>query len=174
VVKVGKDKTPEGREVVVKTMSPGDVFADRLKQVRTRKGWTQERLSAELTKLGHPLHRVTLAKLEGGGTRSQNVSLRDVLAIAAALGVAPIHLFVPFSDRDYVAITPKLVRTGANVRAWVRGRGLLGDEDERFYFTELPPEEQRQAMAQIERVEADAALTAPAHFLREQNKEEES
>ncbi|HST24419.1 MAG TPA: helix-turn-helix transcriptional regulator [Gaiellaceae bacterium] len=173
MVRVSKGMTPEGEQVVVTSRRPGEVFADRLKQVRSRKGWTQDRLSAELQRLGHPLHRVTLAKLERGGTRSQNVSLQDVLAIAAALGVAPIHLFVPFREDEQVAITPQLVRTGANVRAWVRGRGLLGDEDERFYFTELPPEEQRQAMAQIERAEAEAALPAPAFYLRQGIEEEE-
>jgi transcriptional regulator with XRE-family HTH domain len=176
-------------------LSPGEVFALRLSEVRNRRGWTQQQLSDRLTELRHPIHRVTLAKLEQGEMRSRNVPLEDVLAIALALGVAPLHLFVPFEPSRMLSVTPSAQLQPETARQWIRGRrfvdysehegygvgiaqgdrpGWMGDDLQqyRFYFSELPPEEVAAAMAEIEKTEA-ASLSAPARFLRERTREEE-
>src|SRR3954449_11513187 len=90
-----------------KTLRPGEAFAIRLHDARTAKRWSQQQLADRLAELGCPIHRVTLAKYEQGLQLSQNVSLEHVLAIAVALGVAPIHLFVPFTDASQkLRVTP--------------------------------------------------------------------
>ena len=163
-------------EKYAERLAAGEVFARRMREVRERRGWSQQRLSDRLRELGHPLHRVTLAKIEQGGTRARKVPLEDVLAIAAALDVAPLHLFVPFEPSvrlvvGDVAVAPQ------HARLWVRGRSPLGIErqDMRIFFSELPPEEIQAALAERDRMEAlgqFVGMSAPALYVGERAKEE--
>jgi UDP-N-acetylglucosamine 1-carboxyvinyltransferase len=60
------------------------VLARRVRELRTHRGWTQERL-AEATKVT----RVCIVAVEGG---KQNVSMDILIRLANALGVAPESL----------------------------------------------------------------------------------
>jgi transcriptional regulator with XRE-family HTH domain len=82
-------------------------------------GWSQTRLAAELAEIGYPKSRPTLTKLEGGQYR--NVSVDDLFALAAALGVPPVHLLTPLEDDAPVAITPTVSHPAALARKWIRG-----------------------------------------------------
>ncbi len=61
------------------------VFGDRIRALRQDRGLSQERL-AEMA----GVHRTYLSSLERG---ERNVSLDNIYAIAAALGVSPAELF---------------------------------------------------------------------------------
>jgi transcriptional regulator with XRE-family HTH domain len=61
------------------------VFGERIRSLRQGRGLSQERL-AELA----GVHRTYLSSLERG---ERNVSLDNIYAIAAALGVSPAELF---------------------------------------------------------------------------------
>lgn len=61
------------------------VLARRIKQLRNRRGWSQERLAEEAG-----IHRVYLAGIELG---QRNPSLRNLENLAQALGVTLARLF---------------------------------------------------------------------------------
>jgi transcriptional regulator with XRE-family HTH domain len=60
------------------------ILARRVRELRTRRGWTQEQL-AEATKVT----RVCIVAIEGS---KQNVSMDILVRLANALNVAPEHL----------------------------------------------------------------------------------
>jgi transcriptional regulator with XRE-family HTH domain len=123
-------------------VTAGIAFAERLKQVRTRKGWSQAALSERLNELGYPMNRVTLAKIETGGTRARNVTLEEVFAISYALGVSPLFMSVPYSPESRLQVVPVLrPSTPLVARAWLAGGWTLADEDVDFFARELPPDE---------------------------------
>lgn len=61
-------------------------FGQRVRDLRQARGWSQEHL-AEMS----GLHRTYISSLERG---QRNVGLDNILALAAALEVAPAELFV--------------------------------------------------------------------------------
>ena len=61
------------------------ILARRIKALRSRRGWSQERLAEEAG-----IHRVYLAGIELG---QRNPSLRNLANLAAALGVPLPKLF---------------------------------------------------------------------------------
>ncbi|CAN5829695.1 hypothetical protein BH23ACT2_BH23ACT2_07340 [soil metagenome] len=94
------------------------VLADRVKEHRKGRGWSQQRLAEEMAGLGYPIDRVTLSKLEAGNTRAENASMQEVLVLAAALDVPPALLFLPLGEGLDVRITPA-VQIGAEMAfAW--------------------------------------------------------
>lgn len=99
----------------------GQVLAHRVKKYRDERRWTQQDLADEMGRLGYPINRVTLAKLEAAGTRSDNVPLREVLILAAALDVPPALLFLPLGERDRVQVTPSQAIHPHLAFNWLRG-----------------------------------------------------
>ncbi len=69
-------------------------FGERVREIRKHRGWSQEELS----------HRVGLDRSYIGGVErgERNVSLKNIHAIAAALGVPTGRLF----DQDNIDGTP--------------------------------------------------------------------
>lgn len=106
----------------------GQVVAGRVTRYRRERGWSQQRLADEMSELGYPINRVTLAKLESGvsresRTRAENVPLREVLVLAAALNVPPVLLFIPLGEDDLVELTPNSVVHPHVALEWVIGEG---------------------------------------------------
>ncbi|CAN5268570.1 hypothetical protein BH23ACT9_BH23ACT9_14700 [soil metagenome] len=78
--------------------STREAVAAAVKDRRTRKGWTLERLSAALDNLGHHMSVATLSKTEKG---QRTISADDVVAIATALGLPPAVLLpAPAGEPD--------------------------------------------------------------------------
>lgn len=127
-------------------LSPHKVIAARMRELRTGRGWSAQRLAEEMTKVGIPWDRSIVANLEGG--RRRTVSVEEMFALAFILNVAPVHLMVPpvgKEDRSEYWIVPQSPIQGGQpfpdaVRAWIRGNLPLGTEPKR-YFTEVPESE---------------------------------
>lgn len=109
--------------------------------MRERVGLSQKELADRVTASGHMLSRVTLAKIEGATKRADRVSLEDVLAIAAALGVSPVDLIVPHAGE--LAITPATALDAEDARAWIRGVLLLPEIDPLAFYAAKPVDELR-------------------------------
>jgi transcriptional regulator with XRE-family HTH domain len=105
-------------------LSPGQVYARRVKEARQRLGWTQQQLADRLSELGLPMDRTTIVKLEQG-KRAQLAPVDKVFALAGALGVPPLHLLVPLEDEAEVAVTPKVSLPAPVARGWIRGTQVV-------------------------------------------------
>jgi len=105
----------------------GEVLAETVRTYRERAGLRQDDLAERTAQLGHPMSRVTLAKIEAGGTRADNATLDDVLVLAAALDVPPPLLFLPLGSAEAVAIAPGLVAHPQVVLDWLAGEDDLRD-----------------------------------------------
>jgi transcriptional regulator with XRE-family HTH domain len=140
--------------------TPSQTFRRRLVDVRRRAKITQAELSSRLADLGYQLSRAAIAEIERGNRR---VTLDDALAVAAALGVAPLHLIVPFEDEEPIMSpspkpdepgltifdSPDELRVGnlalipSEARMWIKGEALYGGAEishfARYYVEETPP-----------------------------------
>jgi transcriptional regulator with XRE-family HTH domain len=147
-------------------LTPTETFARRLREARENAKLSQEDLRRrldedigfkKLTKSGFKkLSRSAIAQIELG---KRDVSLDEVLAIAAALGVAPIHLIVTFEDERVISeesaelgifeptaalkIGDRLSLIPVEARKWIRGTSIYPDAPldlwRRYYVTEVPP-----------------------------------
>jgi transcriptional regulator with XRE-family HTH domain len=116
------------------------VLGAQMREVRERRRWSLRELAERLAEVGHPMHHVTVAKIETG---VRGVALDEVLALAYALDVSPLHLITPLDDAEAVAVTDTVSAGAVEVRRWLRGQTPLPGQDERTYRTEVPPSEWR-------------------------------
>lgn len=126
---------PERKKTARKTRSVTEVFAERLREARNARRWTQQDLADALAKLGAPMDRTTIAKLEKG---QRQVRLDELVAIAAALDVSPLFLFLPLRLEEEVKLAPKLARESFAAIQWARGVGPLNRANDRTYHFQSP------------------------------------
>jgi transcriptional regulator with XRE-family HTH domain len=117
------------------------VVGRQVKALRERLGISQGQLALRLEKFGYPMRQVTIARLETGERR---VTIDDVLAIAAALGVSPMYLLSAEFTNETMPVTPKITAGPSQMRFWLRGELPLPDTDELSFF-ELVPDAERLA-----------------------------
>ncbi|MGD0167094.1 MAG: helix-turn-helix transcriptional regulator [Gaiellaceae bacterium] len=111
-----------------------EVFGSRLAEARADRRWTQEELAAEMDRIGHPIHRATIAKIETG---KRPTSLAETIMLAAALDVAPLHLIFPI-DGGEVELAPHLTVDADKALTWASGFQPLREENTRSYLRESP------------------------------------
>ena len=107
----------------------GTVFAGRLREARTTRGWTQQDLADELGRIGAPMDSTTIAKVEKG---QREVRLAELIAIAAALDVAPMHLLLQVTGDKTASLEKKLTVDLIHERDWASERRALDKENTRF------------------------------------------
>ncbi|WP_141923621.1 hypothetical protein [Haloactinospora alba] len=132
---------------------PSDVVAERVREVRKRRGWTPHQLAQECADVGLQLSANTIENIESGrrdknGRRRRHVTVDELIGLAFALDVAPVHLVFPISEEGTYALTPSQ-KTGESralgniefARGWFRGENVGAAQNSRIYFTERPGEE---------------------------------
>ena len=124
------------------------MVAVRIKEVRTRRGLTAAQLAIRCAGVGRPdLTASAISNIETGrrdntGRRRRDVTVDELLALAKALQVSPVHLLVPpAADDEPYQVTPEVAAPALHVREWVRGYGLLPGDDRQVYLSEVPPGE---------------------------------
>jgi transcriptional regulator with XRE-family HTH domain len=123
----------------IEWQTPSATVARRVRELRDRRGWSAQQLAGRCAEAGaDDLDRTRIANIES--RRRRNVSIDEVLVLAHALDVAPVHLFVPVEEK-WLAVTPKWIVGAGRVREWVRGRYPLPSRDSRRYWTEVPDHE---------------------------------
>jgi transcriptional regulator with XRE-family HTH domain len=130
--------------------TPSDVVAARVREVRGKRGLTVAELADRCAALGAPeLTAQALYKLEGrrpGKLRPRPVTVDELLVLAAALNVAPVHLHVPpdGSDAPY-QVTAEVSESRFRARSWIRGLFPLARlprvGDKRDFWAEVPDDE---------------------------------
>ena len=113
--------------------APSERFGRRLQELRKQtRGWSQQRLADELVKIGWPLDRTAIAKIEKA---QRGVSVDDLVALAVALNVSPGWLLAPAEAGEEPAPVVGSVSAPAwTVWDWVDGVHPLPtlSEDEGF------------------------------------------
>jgi transcriptional regulator with XRE-family HTH domain len=93
----------------------GEIF-----RYRKDKGMSAQQLSDRCAKLGLEISRSTLADLENG--RRATLTVAELLALAAALGISPTLLVAPVGRQEMIEILP-----GRGVAPWDVVRWLDGE-----------------------------------------------
>lgn len=135
--------------------TPVATIAQRVKELRGRRGWSAADLGKAASKYGISWDRFAVSNLENG--KRQNVTVQELFALALALDVAPTNLLVPLDDRPY-QVTPVRAESADMVRAWVRGEEPLPGADERTYRAERSLADMRKEYSTT--LEEQAALIA--------------
>jgi transcriptional regulator with XRE-family HTH domain len=123
-------------------MTVSDITAARVREVRKRRGWQPADLAARCAELGAPhLTENVIENIESRSARASKrpraVTVDELLALAGALNVAPVHLLVPPDDTDAAySVTATVTEQAADVRGWIRGEQPLGAADPRPYYAE--------------------------------------
>lgn len=86
---------------------------------------------------------VETGRRNASGQRRRGVTVDELLTLAYALDVAPVHLLVPTDDeRTLYHVTPAAPPVRPDlVRDFIRGRYAPGDVDVRRYASQVPPHE---------------------------------
>jgi transcriptional regulator with XRE-family HTH domain len=122
-------------EQVARPLTPTQVVAARMRQLRKKRGWSADELAKRMMAAGIPWQRIVVTKLETG--RRAAVSVDEFLALAAVLNCPPVMLITPDDGPPY-QITSTITESVFAVRGWIRGAGPLDDADSREYFAEMP------------------------------------
>jgi transcriptional regulator with XRE-family HTH domain len=116
------------------------VVADGVKQLRTRRGMTQQELADSL---GWP--QSTIARVELG---ERAISVNDLLALSWALDVAPGYLLAGSFQDDEVPVHQTLRVKPEHALSWIRGyeplpgldyRRFVENKPDREFFEQLRP-----------------------------------
>jgi transcriptional regulator with XRE-family HTH domain len=132
---------PRMRTKSPQAIRPARLFGERVRTARDRQRLSLAELSAKTARLGKKLDSSMIARIERGETRA---ALEHVMLLAAALGVAPVHLITPQSDDTTLYVAPKFKVPAPSARAWVRGEVIPPGADALAYFAELPVSEQQR------------------------------
>jgi hypothetical protein len=102
------------------------------------------------------------------GTRK--VSLDEAIALAVALDVAPVHLFLPISDEGRVSVTPSAEVPSRVARQWALGIRALDPVNTRFYGSQSPrvPDWEAEQVRRQEDFDRDLTATPVEQELAEQ------
>ena len=88
-----------GKRRRLEGLRPSEIFARRLREVRTARGESQETLAQTMTERGAcPLSKAALLRIEKGkgfDEGGRGLSLDEAIALAAVLNAAPAHLLTP-------------------------------------------------------------------------------
>jgi transcriptional regulator with XRE-family HTH domain len=98
-------------------MDPVRAVAQRVADLRRRKGINATKLGELLGEQGLQWDRFTVANLESG--RRRNVTIPELFALAAALDVPPLALLIPETGR--VQVTSKKALDPVAMAAWMDG-----------------------------------------------------
>lgn len=102
---------------------PRASFRRLLRETRKRAGLSQAALAGKVSHLGGKMHSTAVTRIERG---DREVSLEDVLVLAAALDVSPLYLIFPRGGNELARLTA----TGTtylplHLREWMRGQWSL-------------------------------------------------
>lgn len=95
------------------------VIATQVKRLRRDRGWSAAALAERCAARGHPeITRDRIATLET--RRYRALTTAELMIIAVALDVSPVHLMAPLEDDQQVAVTNEITATASQLRAWIR------------------------------------------------------
>jgi transcriptional regulator with XRE-family HTH domain len=138
----------------MEALRPSEVFAQRVREVREGRRWSQQDLADRLAAIGLPTDRATIARTETG---ARGVSLDDAVAYCAALSAQFVHLIVPIEGDVSLAVGSVAIEA-STARGWLRGQWALHlpDADLRVFFGDVPEKEFAEMRGELS---SDVAFT---------------
>jgi transcriptional regulator with XRE-family HTH domain len=129
--------------------TPSDVAGSRVRDVRTKRRLTTAQLAQRCKEMGaDSLTATVINDIEKGrapkdGRRRRMITIDELLALAVALNVAPVHLMVPIDGpQDPYPPIAGVQADRFGVRSWIRGVGPIDpDADGREFYSEVPAAE---------------------------------
>lgn len=97
-------------------------YRAQVQDPKGKRGITAQALAERCNQLGLPLDRAVIAKLEKG--MRQTITVGELLILARALGVPPLHLTLPIGSEDVAEILP-----GEPVDTWAAAKWFTGESD---------------------------------------------
>jgi len=101
--------------------------AERVKQLRQRRGWTAAQLAERCAEIGAPeITRSVIANIETGrkdsrGRRRREITVDESNILAFALQVPPAMLTVPLDGGDKLEVTPDVAMDPLTAASWLTG-----------------------------------------------------
>jgi transcriptional regulator with XRE-family HTH domain len=114
-------------------LTADQLVADQVRALRDRRGISQQQLADTL---GVP--QSTIARIESGG---RMISVGELLRIAWALDVAPVHLLAASFRPQDIPIQEGLRLSPKDARDWIRGDTPIPGGDHRSYYDNISEEE---------------------------------
>lgn len=147
------------------TLSVSDAAAVRLKEARTRRGWTTKQLADACGAAGAvKLTSAALSNIETGrrdseGVRKRELSIDELVVLAVVLDIAPVHLLgLPDNAEPgtRLQLTPKLaVSDGELLLEWFCGQKALPQSDSRQFYSaalqRMPANDDQETIANLTR-----------------------
>lgn len=101
-------------------LSASDLAGRRIREIRKRRGWTAQDLAGHCAKagVGH-ITATVITNLETRRRATREISVDELLAIAAVLDVPPLLLMSPISDGEALEVTPGTVKEPLEAGAWI-------------------------------------------------------
>ncbi|MFL0411066.1 helix-turn-helix domain-containing protein [Microbacterium paludicola] len=109
----------------------GKVVAAQVARKRKERALSYAELSKRLTELGSPIPTLGLRRIEA---RARRVSVDDLLALSAALGVSPAELLIDVSDEESLPTGVAGDITAIEALAWIRGETDLSARSRSSYL----------------------------------------
>jgi len=145
------------------------VFAQRMTEVRERRGWSQSEVSRRLAEAGHVIGRNRIAKLETGRTQP---TIADAFALAYVFDTSPLYLLAPLEREPNVIVVGGVQPADPDeVRAWIRGEEPLLNQDPKVFTVERPAGERLTALAHLpEPLAAEIIERGAAQILKKEER----
>lgn len=115
-------KVQMGRAKAETWATPSKVFAQRLRETRENRGWSQSELAQLMTDSGRPMNTTALLRVESG---ERKLTLDEAIALANILRAAPANLLSP-PGGELIALTDREAVDGDGMRNWLlTGVGIV-------------------------------------------------
>jgi transcriptional regulator with XRE-family HTH domain len=108
-------------------MRASDFVGVRIREIRQERGWTAQDLAVKCAEVGATeITAAVIANMETGrrdadGRRRRDVTIDETLALAYALEVPPVFLFVPLNGNEQLQVTAKVEMDAVFAAAWADG-----------------------------------------------------
>jgi len=94
-------------------------IASQVRYWREQRGLTAQQLADRVDQLGYRMPRSILANLENN--RRENITVAELLILAAALDVPPVLLIAPVGRESTLEVLPRTPATPWRARGWIHG-----------------------------------------------------
>src|SRR5258708_5241913 len=101
-----------------------DRIGAAVREVRTSRPWRRADLAGRCAAAGAPgmtatvIYDIESGRPDAGGRRRRLVSADELVALALALDVAPVHLVIPLGDDEPCPLTASVTVPAIEARPW--------------------------------------------------------